>query len=174
MSGLLVTKTLSLRVADEIATLAVQAASANGFNPVTVYVLDSAGNTIVQKRMDDCPAMAYPKIAFAKANTCVSMKSSSRAYAKKYLTSKDGGSVGPETFVRVLNQISTVDGTAAAFPGGVLIREKSSGSILGSVGVSGAAGDEDEYCALAGVMECSISDQLMTEPAEHSCKTSKL
>ena len=62
MSGLLVTKTLSLRVADEIATLAVEAASINGFNPVTVYVLDTAGNTIVQKRMDDCPVSGTFKL----------------------------------------------------------------------------------------------------------------
>lgn len=49
---------------------------------------------------------------------------------------------------RVLNQISTAEGKMAAFQGGILVREKATGEIVGSVGISGAAGDEDEYCAL--------------------------
>lgn len=54
----------------------------------------------------------------------------------------------PDVFVRVLNQISTIDGNVAAFPGGVLIRDATSKQIVGAVGVSGAAGAEDEYIAL--------------------------
>lgn len=121
--------------------------------------------------MDGCPHIAYPKISRAKANTCVAVKSSSRAYGAKYLIGKDGAPVGAEVFARVLNQINIVDGNMAAFQGGVLIREKESGVIVGSVGVSGAAGDEDEFCALSGVKECMLADQLVTEPLEHSCKT---
>jgi len=64
-----------------------------------------------------------------------------------------------------------MDGQMAAFQGGVLIREKEGGSIIGSVGVSGAAGDEDEFCALVGVKECCIGEMLVTEPSQHSCKT---
>ena len=52
-----------------------------------------------------------------------------------------------------------------------MIREKETGEILGSVGVSGAAGDEDEYCALYGIQNCVIGEVLETEPATHSCKT---
>jgi uncharacterized protein GlcG (DUF336 family) len=74
---------------------------------------------------------------------------------------------------RVLNQISIMDGKMAAFQGGILVREKSTGEIVGSVGVSGAAGDEDEYCALYGVHNCELglASQLDTVPSEHSCKT---
>jgi hypothetical protein len=60
-------------------------------------------------------AVAYPKISFAKANTCIAVKSSSRSYGKKYLKNADGSSVGPETFARVLNQIQIVDGNMACF-----------------------------------------------------------
>lgn len=76
-------------------------------------------------------------------------------------------------YVRVLNQISILDGKVAAFQGGVLVREQSSGEIVGAVGISGAAGDEDEYCAIYGVDNCAmgVSKLLVTEPAEHSCKT---
>ena len=41
-----------------------------------------------------------------------------------------------------------MDGNVAGFPGGVLIRDKESQQIMGAVGVSGAAGAEDEYIAL--------------------------
>jgi len=144
---------LSLKVADEIANKAISTCVKYAFNPISVCVMDGSGYPIVQKCMDNCPPMAYPKISFAKANTCVSVKSSSRAYGAKYLHGKDGEKVGPEVFARVLNQINTMDGQMAAFQGGVLIREKEGGSIIGSVGVSGAAGDEDEFCALVGVKE---------------------
>ena len=39
------------------------------------------------------------------------------------------------------------------------------------IGISGAAGDEDEYCGLKCVELCSLGHSLITEPAEHSCKT---
>lgn len=57
----------------------------------------------------------------------------------------------------------------APFPGGVLLREAESGAVVGAVGVSGAAGDEDEYCALAGVQEAALPG-LVWEPAHHALK----
>ena len=77
---------------------------------------------------------------------------------------KDGDEVGPSTFVRLINQINTVSGEMACFPGGIVVKEASTGEILGSVGVSGAAGDEDEYCALQGVQLCSLASELTTSP----------
>jgi uncharacterized protein GlcG (DUF336 family) len=99
MSGFISTKSLNLRVADEIASLAIKAATENGFKPISICVMDPSGHEIVTKRMDGCPAMAYPKISAAKANTCVSTKSSSRAYGAKYLKGPNGP-VGPEVFAR--------------------------------------------------------------------------
>ena len=99
MSGLITSKTLSLSVADEIASLAIDAALKNKFNPIAVCVMDPSGHEIVTKRMDRCPAFAYPKISAAKATTCISTKMSSRAYGKKYLKGPDGP-VGPEVFAR--------------------------------------------------------------------------
>mmetsp|Transcript_19144 Transcript_19144/g.26949 ORF Transcript_19144/g.26949 Transcript_19144/m.26949 type:complete len:177 (+) Transcript_19144:131-661(+) len=171
MHGLVTSSKLSLRVADEIATKAIEIAIANSFKPISVCVMDPSGHAIVTKRMDDCPPIAYPKISFAKANTCVSTKSSSRAYGMKYLSGKNCEPVAPDVFARVLNQISIMDGKMAAFQGGVLIRESGNGEVVGSIGVSGAAGDEDEYCALRAVKECSIGDSLITEPSDHSCNT---
>jgi len=42
--------------------------------------------------------------------------------------------------------------------------------VIGGVGVSGAAGDEDEYCGLAGVMAAEIPHAI-TEPTHHSLKS---
>ena len=167
------TKRLTLAIADEMASLAVRAAQANRFSPIAVTVMDPDGNEIVSKRMDGCPPMAYSKLAVAKANTCVSVQMSTRAYGNKYLKGSDGiAPATPDVYVRGLNQIISVNSGLVAFPGGVVIRD-AEGDIVGSVGVSGAAGDEDEYCALAAVQECSAADELVTEPLEHSCKTLK-
>ena len=72
---------------------------------------------------------------------------------------------------RILNQIKIVDGKMAAFQGGVLVREKESGDIVGAVGISGARGDEDEYCALYAVQNCEMANLLVTSPPKHSCNT---
>ena len=64
----------------------------------------------------------------------------------------------------------------APFPGGIVLKARNSsdddddGCVIGAVGVSGAAGDEDEYCAITAVQEANIPG-LMTVPAEHSCTT---
>lgn len=55
MSNFLKLKTLSLIAADEIASLAVQTALKNSFQPIAVCVMDASGATIVTKRMDGCP-----------------------------------------------------------------------------------------------------------------------
>ena len=58
----------------------------------------------------------------------------------------------------------------APFPGGVLMK-RNDGSMLGAVGVSGAAGDEDEYCALRGIIEAQ--QNILTVPDKPSCSTVK-
>lgn len=134
--------------------------------------MDPYGHEIVTKRMDGCPPMVYSKISHAKANTCVSTKLSSRAYGDKYLNFK-GPEVGPSTFVRLISQMSSANGDLACFQGGILVRDRASGEIVGSVAASGAAGDEDEYACLMGVKLCSASTELITEPPDHSCRTIK-
>jgi uncharacterized protein GlcG (DUF336 family) len=114
--------------------------------------------------------LAYPKISEAKARACISTNMSSRAYGSKYL-SADGT---PDEFVRLVNQISTMGGQIAAFPGGVLVRSKDDGQVIGAVGVSGAAGAEDEYIALKAIHLSSAREDIMTEPEQHSCTTAKL
>ena len=46
-----------------------------------------------------------------------------------------------------------------------------SNEIVGSVGVSGASGAEDEYIGLRAVQLSSIRSDVITEPKEHMCLT---
>ena len=55
MSGIISKKALSLKVADEIASAAIEVCKRNAFKPISVCVMDPSGYAIVTKRMDDCP-----------------------------------------------------------------------------------------------------------------------
>jgi uncharacterized protein GlcG (DUF336 family) len=169
MSNFLHYKTLSLEVADEIASHTVETAKLNGFSPLAVCVLDAAGVPIVIKRMDQCTGPAFVTISQHKANTCIRMKMSSRAYGDKYLPAQ----ATPAMTVRILSQIHSNDGEIASFPGGVVIKDPETNQIIGAVGCSGAAGDEDEYCAWKGIKLSSIGNLVVTEPANHCCTTLK-
>jgi hypothetical protein len=66
------------------------------------------------------------------------------------------------------SMVNITDGKMAPFPGGVLMKLES-GEVIGSVGVSGASGDEDEYCALHGILKAGI-DKIKTLPQDSSLK----
>jgi len=171
-SSLLTTSTsLNLAAADTIANGAIRAAQQDlkgGCKPVTVTVLDAHGSILVQKRMDNCPDGAYRKFSFAKARTCIHLQSSSRSMRQKYT----GGTADSAKFTQAASMVSVMEGELIPVAGGVLIQD-ADGNTVGSVGVSGAAADEDEYCALAGVqaLEQEHGETFQTVPPEHSCTT---
>lgn len=139
---------MKLELAEKISSAAVALATKMKFAPVTVVVLDASGNTVVTKRMDGCAPVGIPQFAHAKANTCVVMKlPSSRAFRDKYTNDKD-----PAKFCQMLSMVSLTQGNGgmAPFPGGVLVIDDHK-IVHGAIGVSGAAGDEDEACAYAGL-----------------------
>jgi len=78
---------ISLDLASKIADGAIDFAKSKNFKPVTVVVIDSAANIIVQKRMDYCSSAGIPQYAYAKAYTCVSMSMSSRTFRDRYASS---------------------------------------------------------------------------------------
>ncbi len=175
-SAFITSKSISLATADEISNLAINAAQIQNFNPISITILDSSGAAILTKRMDNCPSNLYPSVSHAKAHTCIAVVNSSRFYANKHLQAKNKDEhVGPDLFTKVLNQVTISGGKMAAFQGGVLIKCKESGQVVGSVGISGATGDEDEYCALYGIHNCSMGKEglLETVPEHHSCTTLK-
>jgi len=158
------TTAISLHTANNIANAAIYTAKQKKFNPITVTVVDPAGEIITMQRMDHCSSGAYPKYSFAKAFTAVSHNISSRAFRDKYIapaTSTDCPDY--RKLAQLLNMVSINEGKLATFPGGIVLRSKEDGSVIGAVGVSGASGDEDEYCALEGAKAAGFD--LITEPA---------
>ena len=133
---------LSLEVADIIATATVQTCLSKKFQPITVVVLDAAGHVVVSKRMDGCSPLGYPEFAAAKAKTAIITKHSSRTFRDKYTKDKKDSS----KFCQMLAMCTITQGNMAPFPGGVVL--KSGGEVVGAVGVSGSTADEDELCAL--------------------------
>jgi glc operon protein GlcG len=160
---------LSLEQADTIANCAIQVCQRNGFNPVTVYVLDAGGSPLVSKRMDGCSPVGIPDFAKAKAYGCIVNQYPSRAFRDRYTTPPDDN---PAKFCQMTTMVAISQNQMAPFPGGILLKVNDE-HIVGAVGVSGAAGDEDEYCAIRGVMEANLGPELTTVPAQHSCSTVK-
>ena len=154
---------LGLEHADLIANNVVNICTRNGFNPVTVTVLDASGSTLVSKRMDGCSTVGIPDISHAKAYGCIVNKYPSRAFRDRY-TSEPQQSA---KFCQMTTMVAISGNQMAPFPGGIVL--KLGDHVIGAVGVSGAAGDEDEYCAIQAVKEANIG--LETLPEAHSCST---
>ena len=69
--------------------------------------------------------------------------------------------------------VSVMHGELIPVAGGILVRSAVDGAVVGAVGVSGAAADEDEYLAIEGVRVACNGDSslLITEPPQHRCTT---
>ena len=153
---------MNLELADALSNAVIAAAKRNRFPPIVVTVLDESANALVQKRMDGNIHAAFPEFSYAKAYTCVTMNVPSREFRDKYTRDGDAAKIAQ------LNSMMAITGKMAAFPGGVVVRN-ANGEVVGAIGVSGAAGDEDEYAALRGVWDSGLP--LTTMPVEHSCTT---
>ena len=138
---------LSFEMADTIASGVVNVCKRNGFAPITVNIMNPSGNIMVRKTMDGCPPIAMPEFSYAKAYTCIALKGSSRNFRDKYTAE-----INPAKFCQMTTMVDITGGNMAPFPGGVLMKS-SDGQVIGAVGVSGASGDEDEYCALRAIEE---------------------
>lgn len=116
-----------------------------GLKPLGVIVLDAGGHTRAFERQDGASNARY-KIAFGKANGCISM-----------------GLGGRELHRRVQNRpyflgavAPMLDGGILPVPGGVLIRD-AGGEIIGAVGITGDSSDNDEACAIAGIEAAGLT-----------------
>ena len=158
-------ESLNLECVDDIANKVIEVCKINNFKDICVCVEDPMSNIIVQKRMDKCPSGIYPKFAFSKAFTSSAMMMPSNNFAKKY------SSENPEQMFKGLAMMSVGEGKIGPLPGGVLIRKNKNNEILGSVGVSGASGAEDEYCAIMGIKNSKVKDLVKCYPDTHSCNT---
>ena len=152
-----------LKEAVEVCNSIVSKCNEKGWNPIACVVVDANSNVIASMKMDNCPPIAFPKFALAKAVTSVTLGISSRKFRDKYNSSQ-------EKISQMLGMISIMEGQIANFPGSVLISSPIDGSILGSVGVSGASSDQDEYLALQAVK--SIFHDCSFEPSNSTLENS--
>lgn len=136
--------TLTLGQASTIVDAALAEGRARGLAPLCVVVLDAGGHALALKR-DDQASISRPEIATGKAAGCLGMGFGGRELAKR-------AQAVPSFFTAL----------ASIFPkgivpvaGGVLIRD-GAGQIIGAVGISGDTSDNDEHCAVAGIVATGL------------------
>ena len=107
--------------------------------PLTVAVLDAAGNLKALEREDGASNLR-PEIAIGKANGALSMGLGSRALFER--------AKAEPFFIQAMNGLT--DGSLVPVPGGVLVKD-ASGNILGAVGITGDISDNDEIAAVTAI-----------------------
>lgn len=136
---------IDLATASTIVDKALAHGRGMGLPPLTVAVLD-AGGCLVSFKREDGSSLLRPDIAQAKAWGTLGMGIGGRAIAQR-------ASVAP-AFIAAVNNLA--DGRIIPVPGGVLIRD-SRKAIIGAVGITGAASEQDEACAVAGIEAVGLS-----------------
>lgn len=133
---LVMTPDMSLAVATSLLEGVTAHARGAGIR-LAAAVVDRGGNLVASMRMDDAQLGAM-SLACDKAVTAVSFGHPTRAWST---SSAPGGSDW--------GLAHTLGGRAVVFPGGVPVF--AGGALVGGLGVSGAASDVDEKCAIDAV-----------------------
>ncbi|MDN5932623.1 MAG: heme-binding protein, partial [Pseudonocardia sp.] len=131
--------TITLEQARIIVDAALAHGTEQGFNPLTVAVLDPGGALVALGRQDGS-GFLRPDLATAKASGVLALGMTNRAIAARAADS-------PEFFTSVA---ALAGGRILSVPGGVFVHD-SGGGLLGAVGVTGDASLNDEAAALAGI-----------------------
>jgi len=134
---------MTLALASTIVDAALKAGREHGFMPLSVAVLDAGGHLVAFKREDKSGILRFD-IAFGKAWGALGMGFGSRELFNRT-------NANP-TFMAALTAVS--GGRLVPVPSGVLIL--SEGEIIGAVGISGDNSDNDEICAVAGVVAAGL------------------
>lgn len=136
--------TLTLEQASRIVDEAMAEGARRGFHPLCMVVLDAGGHALALKR-DHRASISRPEIATAKAAGCLGMGFGGREIAKR--------AAAVPGFIAALNGIFPKG--ILPVPGGVLIRDPD-GLLVGAAGVSGDTSDNDEICAVAGIVAAGL------------------
>jgi len=136
---------LTLKQANTIIEKALEKAREMKIKPLSVVVLDDAGNVRSAQREDGASMFRFD-VALGKAWASVAMGVSSRALLKR---AKDN----PNFFITLA---ATAKGKFLPQTGGVLIRNEK-GEILGAAGASGGTGEEDEAACVHGIEQAGLA-----------------
>ena len=130
---------LTLAQASGLIAAALAEGRRRGLAPLAACVLDAGGHLVAFQREDGAGFLRFD-IAYGKAWGALGMGFGTRELAERAQKAP--------AFVAAL--AATSQGRAVPSPGGVIILD-GDGSVVGAVGISGDAGDQDEACALAGI-----------------------
>jgi len=138
---------ITLDAARRIADATLAKGREMGLAPLTVVVLDGAGQLKAVLR-EDGASLSRADIAWGKANGCMAMGLGGRELSRR------AQAMGP--FMNALSDLT--GGRAVPVPGGVLVKD-GSGAVLGAVGVSGDLSDKDEVCAVTGIRAAGLTPE---------------
>ena len=133
---------ITLAQANRIIEAALEKGREMNLAPLSIAVLDAGGHPKALAR-EDCQAFMRVYAAQSKAWGALALGVHSRHIAERY-------EQGPRQagFINAMNDFSA--GRVIPLPGAVLIHSES-GDLIGAVGVAGAASEDDEMCAVAGI-----------------------
>lgn len=129
---------LTLEMARDLADRCLEGAAEMKLKPLTVAVLDAAGQLKVLLRQDGT-SLLRSEIAQGKARGAIGMGLGSRALYNR--------AQEQPYFIQSMNALA--GGSLVPVPGGVLIRRE--GEIIGAIGITGDSSDNDEACAVAAI-----------------------
>jgi uncharacterized protein GlcG (DUF336 family) len=135
---------ISLAHARVIVDAALEYAHGNSFPPMTIAVLDAAGQLVAFAR-EDGSSLLRERIARGKAHGALNLGVGSRSLAAV--------AVARPAFVDSL--IALADGNLVPGPGGVLVHDEHD-RLIGAVGVSGHLPDDDEASAIHGITAAGL------------------
>jgi uncharacterized protein GlcG (DUF336 family) len=134
-------KTITLAQAQTIVTTALAYARDHNFKPLGIAVLDVRG-ALTAYAAEDGATLGRAQVAMGKASGAISMGIGSRTLAKR-----------PPQFVNAIGMLFPLG--LVPVPGGVIVR--SGDEVVGAVGVSGDASENDEAAALAGIAAAGLT-----------------
>jgi uncharacterized protein GlcG (DUF336 family) len=135
---------VTLAQASTIVDVALAKGREMALHALTVAVLDAGGHLVAFKREDGASLLRY-EIACGKAWGALGMGVGSRALA----------AMAEQRPAFVTAAVAASSGRLVPVPGGVLIQD-ASGAVIGAAGISGDQSDNDEACAVAGIVAAGL------------------
>jgi uncharacterized protein GlcG (DUF336 family) len=130
---------LTLAQASTIVDVALKTGRDAKYAPLTVAVLDAGGHLVAFKREDKSGLLRYD-IAYGKAWGALGMGFGGRTLAGR----------APKSQLFFTTLAAASGGRFVPVIGGILIRD-AAGDVIGAVGISGDASENDEKCGIAGI-----------------------
>lgn len=138
---------IGLETAKSVTAGARAAARERGLKPLTVVVLDAGGHVVSVEREDGSSNNRF-EIAFGKAYGALALGMGSRSLMTR----------AQQQPYFITSAAAAIGGKLIPVPGGVLVKGPT-GTVLGSVGVSGDTSDNDEFAAIAGIESAALVPQ---------------